>query len=199
MKKHRTQEITAGVCFLLATVSYMAGSGMVEGELAAIVSKPVPFTFTLAAGMLLELVNCAAVAVIGVMLYRRLKLQMQSVAFGYMLSRAAEAVLLAVGSFAGLLRASGALALHGRLLYTGMLILGLYSTIFCAALLKKAIGPRWLLITGAIGYAALAVYAVINLTGACVADPMWLLTPGTAFEIVFPVWLIVKGFPKQEA
>ena len=196
-QKKRTYEIIAGICFLLATVSYSIGSEIVEAALAAITDGTVQASFT--RGMLLELLNCAAVITIGAVLYLRLEQQLQSIAFGYLLSRTAEAILLAVGSFAGFLHPAGALALHGQLLNTGLLVLGIYSTVFCAVLVKRSIGPRWLMIVGTVGYIALAVYAAIGLLGTYGYDPMWLFAPGAVFEVVFPVWLILKGFPKQAA
>ena len=85
---------------------------------------------------------------------------------------------------------------------TAMIILGIASIMLCYLLYKTRLIPRFISVTGLIGYALLLVSAVldilgvINTTGAGVI----LYVPGALFELfLLPIWLLVKGFNPKVA
>lgn len=180
---YRLYERIAGIGYLLATLCYSIGSGMVEGAL--INSDNTGSNMTI--GIFLELLNSIFVVVIGAMLYLRFKSLNQKIALGYLISRIAEGVLLALGSF------SGSLHLHNHYFNLAMLVLGLYSVFFFAYLIRFSVEPKWLLVVGVIGYLSLLIYSGVNLVLGYNVAPMWLFGPGAVFEILFPIRLIMKG------
>jgi hypothetical protein len=74
-----------------------------------------------------------------------------------------------------------------------MIALGVGSIPFCYLLYQSRLIPRSLAILGLIAYAALLTSALLEVfdysTGVVI-----LYLPGALFEIIFPIWLIVKGF-----
>lgn len=67
--------------------------------------------------------------------------------------------------------------------------------LFCYLLYRSKLIPRFLSILGLIGYASLSASAIMELMG---HNGMFLYAPGALFEIVLPLWLIVKGFNLSE-
>jgi hypothetical protein len=63
------------------------------------------------------------------------------------------------------------------------------------ALFKLNLVPSWLSIWGFIGGACVLLYGIISLFG---SDPAILAAPIALQEMVFAVWLIVKGFDTSE-
>ena len=189
-KRSRLYEIIAGICFILATISYSAGSGIVENALAQTAAGHA----SLGEGIFLEIINSTAVITIGAVLYMRLKQKSKAATLGYLISRIVEAVLLAIGGILTLSKIAQPMAVHNLLFNIAMIILGVYSIIFCLYLIKWSDRAKWLFSIGVAGYATLIIYAVINLAHPAQPAPMWLFGPGAVFEIIFPVWLIAKGF-----
>ncbi len=163
---YRLYERIAGIGYLLATLCYSIGSGMVEGAL--INSDNTGSNMTL--GIFLELLNSIFVVVIGAMLYLRFKSLNQKISLGYLISRIAEGVLLALGSF------SGSLYLHNYYFNLAMLVLGLYRVFFFA---------KWLLVVGVIGYFSLLIYSGVNLVLGYNVAPMWLFIPALFLKFYF--------------
>jgi Domain of unknown function (DUF4386) len=73
-----------------------------------------------------------------------------------------------------------------------MLVLGIGSLMFCYVLYQSKLIPRFLSAWGFVGYAALAMGALLELFGLKVG--LLYSIPGGLFELIFPIWLIVKGF-----
>ena len=73
-----------------------------------------------------------------------------------------------------------------------MIALGLGSLPFCYLLYKSRLIPRWLSGLGFIGYVALLTSALLEVFG--YSAGMTLYLPGALFELIFPIWLIAKGF-----
>jgi len=201
----------AGALFLLSTVSYLIGSGL----LTAILNRPefpaLPDSERMQAlaGLFLEFVNAAAVIGIAIFLYPVLKKHRDSIAIGYLSSRIVEAVLLLasmIGPLALLglgeegiaggdssLRTIGNLAIEGKEMafQLAMLVLGLGSLLMCFSFYRTKQIPRSLSLLGIIGYVALLASSCLKMAG---ADPgMLLFIPGGLFELALPIWLIVKG------
>jgi hypothetical protein len=72
-----------------------------------------------------------------------------------------------------------------------MIILGLGSLPFCYLLYQSRAIPRWLSVVGFIGYAALLAWGALEVSGYSVGYTLFI--PGALFEILFPLWIIVKG------
>jgi Domain of unknown function (DUF4386) len=209
----RRTGVLVGAMFLLATLAYLAGSGLVE----SVAGDPGYLTVAyderhrLFAGVLLELVNCAAVVAIAVLLFPVLRRRSEAVAVGYLASRLVEAAILAVGALGPVLLVAlsraqpggGGTALAdtlGRMVVAGeaagfrtaMIALGLGSLLLCHRLYRWRLVPRPLALLGFVGYVLVLVWGVLGvLLG---RDPgMGLFVPGAVFELAFPVWLFARG------
>lgn len=191
-----------GGLFLLSTVAYMLGSGMIETLLAGpdVLHQVAAQRGQLVAGVLLQWVNNAAVLGIGVLLFPVLKCHSERVALGYVGTRVLECAFLSLGGVFTLLLAQAGQAELGALLLAGrtttyqvaMVALALGSLPFCAALYRARLVPRALAALGVLGYAALLVGTLLEVGG---FDLHFLHTvPGGLFEFILPLWLIVKGF-----
>ena len=207
-----------GVLFITATVTYMLGSGFLEPILNApdyLVNVSANENQVLI-GMLLELVNCVAVVGIPVMLFPILKKHNEALALGYVVFRIIESVILIVGSISLLsllslsqefVKAGAPDASHFLTLGTSLLaardwtiLLGvnivfpLDALILNYILYRSKLIPRWLSGWGLIGATLLlargaSLLAIFDFNQfILLALPIWVQ------EMVFAVWLIVKGF-----
>jgi uncharacterized protein DUF4386 len=77
----------------------------------------------------------------------------------------------------------------------GEMVLGVGATLLCVLLFRTQLIPRWLAISGLIGYPILAAGAIAEISGIHIG--LFLTIPGFFFELVFPVWLFVKGFQPE--
>lgn len=210
MKSEQTIAQWVGVLFLLATLTYGVGSGMLgsvvetSGDLSKLVINAQPVHL----GALFMLVNCLAVVAIGVLMFPILKRHSEIIALGYAVTRAIEGTLLAVGVVGLLsliavskelnggsgLEALGAMAVgfNGWAFQAAMLVLGVGSLFFCFLLYQTGLIPRPLALLGLVGYAALSVGAVLDLLGFSIGLVHFI--PGGLFELLLPLWLFVYGF-----
>ncbi|MEV6521333.1 DUF4386 domain-containing protein [Longispora sp. NPDC051575] len=188
-----------GALFLLAFVVYIAGNALVEGGSGG----------RLPAGALLMLANSVVVAGIGVLVFPVLRAHGEASAHGYLVARAGEALLLAVGVVLLLLQVplagerDGGAALLGSLAREGnryayqvaMISLGLGSLAFCRVLFRARLVPRPVALWGLAGYAVLTLGAVLEILGHRVG--VALSVPGGLFEVALGVLLLVRGFPVE--
>lgn len=189
----RKLEITAGVAFFIATLAYATGNGLLY---TAITTQAVAQESSkLALGGALELVNTFSVIMIGLCLWALLKPYKSKLANGYLISRIVEGFTLAIGAlmplFATTLSETALIQNRELTFFIAMLVLGLYSTYFFIKLINSSFVPKWLTLLGIVGYIGLTVYSVVGL--ALGQQWMLLFVPGGLFEVVFPVYLIVKG------
>ncbi|MCI3920398.1 DUF4386 domain-containing protein [Paenibacillus sp. TRM 82003] len=164
-------------------------------------------------GSFLEAFNSVAVVGISVLLYPVLKRHSESIALGYLGSRLVEATLLACGIAMTLTLLIGgnsdvatgsandayrqtigsfAVAGRGATFELAMLALASGSILFCVLLYRTKLVPRALSLLGLVGYASLLASSGLTIGG--FEPSMILYIPGGIFEIVFPVWLIARGF-----
>ena len=204
-----------GLLFLIATATYMAGSGLIDTILNTpdYLSHAYPNRTQIISGVLLQFVDAVAVVGIGIMMFPLLKKHSETIAVGYVATRILEFVFLVVGGFGSLLlvtvsgemlgadaanvthfQALGELLMAQRFLgyQIAMLTLGIGSVLFCYLLYTSRLIPRSMSALGLIGYTALSIGAVLELFGFEVG--LMLSIPGGLFELILPIWLIVKGF-----
>jgi uncharacterized protein DUF4386 len=210
----KTARIVGGL-ILAATATYMLGSGLLESILNApdYLLNVYPNSTQVVIGVLLEFVDAAAVAAIGIMLFPILRKHNEAIAFGYAGTRIIECLLLIVAGIGSLslitlsqeyvqagapdasyLQALGTLvvAQSGMSFQIAMIALGMGSVPFCYLLYRSRLIPRSLSVLGLIGYAALLIGSLLELFGHELAMIHYL--PGGLFELILPIWLIVKGF-----
>ncbi|MFW5849272.1 MAG: DUF4386 domain-containing protein [Spirochaetota bacterium] len=151
MNPVRRRSLWIGVLFLVATTSYLAGSGMVE----SIVTAPDPpaaigeASETLLAGIVLDLVNVGAVIGIGVLMARVVRTKSPVAASGYAASRLVEGALLALSemsvlALAGITGSAGPAASEALKLVADFAI----EVRFVAFDLAMIALPVWLIVKG---------------------------------------------------
>ncbi len=204
-----------GILFLVATATYMTGSMLIDTVVNApdYLMSVYPNRIQIISGVLLQFVDAVAVVGIGVVMFPLLKRYNETIAVGYVATRVLEFVFLVVGGVGSLLlitlsgdlleagaanaayfQASSALLQAQRFLgyQIAMLTLGLGSIFFCYLLYTSKLIPRAMSALGLIGYAALSIGAVLELFGFELG--LIFSIPGGLFELILPIWLIVKGF-----
>jgi len=163
-----------GAFFLLAFLAYGIGRQLFE-------STDDPDKYL---GASLIIANSVMVLFIGILLRKTLKLYNPTVGNIYLFTRIFEALALLT------------ILLNGNIsddlgYFPAMLVLGIGSIPMCLTLLKHKITPSWLAIWGAAGYAVFAFGFLMELFGK--AWSMYLLGPGGLWEVVFAIWLIIRG------
>jgi hypothetical protein len=219
MKPYRTTAIITGILFLAGYLGIFLGSAFYAPILDApdYLSQIYPNKSQVIVGMLIELINDAAVIGIPVMLFPLLKKYSERLALGYFGFRLIESMVLIVSktSLLSLITLSqayitagspansyfqtfGAVALAERDWASQLQIVFFVvnALIFYYVLYQTKLLPRWLSIWGFIAVASLIaanVLPVPDLTQGF--NPAQLLfMPIFLSEILVAVWLIVKGF-----
>jgi hypothetical protein len=168
-------------------------------------------------GALLEFAMAVAVAAIPICMYPILKKQNESMALGYVVGRLVEGVMFTIGviSLLALLTLSKEFALAGapsvayyQTIGTTILAIRLAESVFAQfsfslgslmfyyLLYKSKLVPRWLSGWSLIGAVLFLASAFLAMFGYGSESTIYLLmnAPGGVGEMVFAVWLIVKGF-----
>jgi len=222
MDSYRKTAIIVGVLFITATAASILSGVFLGSTLDAsnyLTSVSANENQVIIA-MIFELI--AAVSALGtaVMLFPVLKKTIESLALGYVALRLIENIFYIVGALslpiiltlsqgyvAGASNVSYyqplgtlLLALHGWSIWMGTLIFfGLGSVTLNYLLYQSKLVPRFLSVWGLIGAALILLYGLVNLFS---LDPLNMLSsiltilalPIAVQEMVFAVWLIVKGF-----
>ncbi|WP_410770191.1 DUF4386 domain-containing protein [Fontibacillus sp. BL9] len=211
-------ERVVGALFLLSTCSFLIGSGMLDPILhrTDLLVHMESDRINVMAGLFLELINAVAVVGIAMLLQPTIKKYHEAFAFGYFASRVMESALLMISLIGPLillalskqsisagtsgdsyLQTLGSLAVeaHYLLFDIAMLVLSLGSLLFCYILYRSGLVPRWLSIIGLIGYTGLLASSSLSVAGLDIGEVLYI--PGAIFEIVLPVWLIVRGFNRH--
>jgi len=165
-------------------------------------------------GMFLDLVNCAAVVAISVVLFPIFKKHSEALAVGYVGSRIIECAILVVGDISLLslltlsqefVKAGAPATSYFQTLGTLLLAAGdwtfllgpgiafsITALILNYLLYQSRLVPRFLSVWGLIGATMLFAYDVLQIWGFNL--PLIVALPIALQEMVFAVWLIVKGF-----
>jgi hypothetical protein len=214
---NRTARI-AGVLFIAATVSSIIGT---FGLLEPILGDP-DYLVKIAAnrprvlmGIFVDSINSVAVVTIPVVLFSVLKKHDETLALGYLVARIFESVILVIGHISQLslvtlsqgyvqtaapdasyFQALGALlqGVYDWTFYLGPgVALGINALILNQILYRSGLVPRWVSNWGLVG--AVSMVAAHSLAIFGLEQFMYpLIAPLALQEMVFAVWLIVRGF-----
>jgi hypothetical protein len=221
MNTHRKNAILAGVFYIIATVAPISTFffvGFLGGEIGG---ETIPdYLVTVSAnenrvviGMLIELIYALSVVGIIVMLFPILKKHNEASARGFFALRFIEAIFTIVGSLilltlltlsqefvkagapdASYFQTTGDLLLAARdwaFLIGSGLVWSLSAVILNYLLYQSKLIPRWLSVWGLVG--AILSFATYLLRFFGIALPEIAFYPIAVQEMVFAVWLIVKG------
>ena len=199
----------AGILFIVAMAASLAGMSMLESVLSsadlstAISSKRSIFI----TGIVLEVTNAMAVAGIGIFLFPVLKLKNDQVAIGYISFRMLEMVCCLSAAVAALLILSiydneSSFDIIDFLVESRSqinrifipLFFSLGATILYTFLYKTKLLPRFISVWGFVGVACIVTLNILNGKNNI---GMVLALPIITNEIFLGIWLIAKGFNKN--
>jgi hypothetical protein len=222
MDSYRKTAIIVGVLFIIATVSAILTIGILGTTLdpSEYLTDVEANETQVVLAVIFWLILAVSVLGIGVMMYPLLKKYHGGLAQGYVALRLVETICIVISSIclmslltmskefgAGTMDASyyqpvGSvlLALQDWSFAIGTLIfLGLGGLALYYGLYELQLVPKWLSLWGLIGAACIAFYGLLSLFG-LTADSVILnilAAPIAVQEMVFAVYLIVKGFKPQ--
>lgn len=211
----RKSAIIVGVLFIIATavgiVSVVYGPNLDDPNYLVNLSENENKVLT---GMLLNFTMAIAIASIPVWIYPILKHHDEALALGYITSRTIEAVLIMLGTImlpvlltlsqeytivgspnASYLKALGAvlLAINNWTFWMAVrMVFSLTAVILNYQLFNASLVPRWISAWGLIGGILLLVAGLLEVFG--INQVTLLAAPIALQEMVFAIWLIVKGF-----
>ncbi len=213
----RADRITArvvGMLYLAGMVLGIGGNIAIQSVLTA--GDPLPAIASsgvlLAIGVVCWLFTVAGDVAHGVLMFPILRRRSELSAVGYLASRIADGVLIAVmtlliavqvpvgaqflkaGADASYLKALSAVLTEANLYAYdfAMTALGVAGVILCAAFVRTGLIPRWLAVWGLVGYVVILVGSLLQILGFELNSVQAI--PGGAWEVFAGVWLIVKGF-----
>ncbi len=207
-----------GALFLLGFLFYGVGSGLVTSLVGGsnFLSTILASQTILVIGAFLMLLNTGVDVAKGVLFFPILEKHSKRTALAYLATMIVEVVLLAVGVLALLLIVplarhageAGAQTLATILVQTnatayqmGEMTLGVGAVFLCLLLFRTQLIPRWLAISGLIGYPVLVAGTIAEIFGLHIG--LYLTIPGFFFELVLPFWLFFtfwlffKGFQPE--
>jgi hypothetical protein len=198
-----------GALFLLGFLFYGVGSGLATSLVGGsnFLSTIGASQTLLVIGAFLMFLNTGVDVAKGVLFYPILEKHSKRTALAYLATMIVEVVLLAIGVLALLLIVplarhageAGAQTLGSILVQTnatayqmGEMSLGVGAIFLCLLLFRTQLIPRWLAISGLIGYPILVAGTIAEIFGIHIG--LYLTIPGFFFELVLPFWLFFKGF-----
>lgn len=216
MFSDRTIARIVGVLFVIASATAIIGGSLLvpvtePGYLAA----PTASEGQIISGALLELVLVLSVVAIAVMMFPILKRHNDGLALGYVGARIIEGMLLLGATVSALLlfslgqdhggsTAGGVQTLGDSLLAArdwtyligSLVALGVSAMLLNSLLYRSGLVPVWLSVWGLVGGALIAVRGLIEMYGADLTGLVQgvFAAPIGIQEMVFAVWLIIKGF-----
>jgi hypothetical protein len=201
-----------GALFLVGFLTYGVGSGLVTSLVGGsnFLSTIAASQTILVIGAFLMFLNTGVDVAKGVLFFPILEKHSKRTALAYLATMIVEVVLLAVGVLALLLIVplakhageAGAQTLGSILVQTnatayqmGEMTLGVGAVFLCLLLFRTQLIPRWLAISGLIGYPVLVAGTIAEIFGLHIG--LYLTIPGFFFELGLPFWLIVRGFQPE--
>lgn len=209
MSTMRKTAIIVGALFFVQTGSYLFGDALFRSAAGTVTAGNDAQALT---GVFLQFVNAAAVISIGVLLFPVLRRFRESPALGYTATKIMESALLMMSAVFALLavQAGGSVfgadngaTSPGPLMMEGydlafqlaMIALGAGSMFLMYVLYKFRLVPRALSALGTVGYVSLFASGWLEIAGLDIAQALYI--PGGLFEILFPLWLIIRGFNER--
>jgi hypothetical protein len=198
-----------GALFLVGFLTYGIGTGIATSLVGSTNFLPTigASQYLLITGAFLMFLVTGVDVGKAVLLFPVVEKHSKRTALAYFAAMIIEVVLLGIGALALLLivplakhageagtqtLASVLAQTNGTAYQMGEMTLGVGATFLCWLLLRSGLVPRWLAISGLIGYPALAAGTVAEIFGIHIG--LYLTIPGFFFELVFPAWLIFRGF-----
>jgi hypothetical protein len=203
-----------GALFLSGFLVYGVGSALATSAtgaphfLASIAAHPT----VLIVGAILMLLNTLVDLGKGILFFPILGRHSKRTALAYMATMIVEVTLLDIGAIALLMIiplsgqrgvdaatavGHGVALVHTNAMFYqfGEMILAAGCVALCALLFRTRLIPRFLSISGLIGYPILMVGAIAEVFGIHIG--LVLTIPGMFFELVLPFWLFTKGFQRD--
>ncbi len=202
-----------GALFLSGFLVYGVGSALATSAtgaphfLASIAARPT----VLIVGAILMLLNTLVDLGKGVLFFPILGRHSKRTALVYMATMIVEVILLDIGAIALLMIVPlsgqhgvdataighGAALVHTNAMFYqyGEITLAAGCVALCALLFRTRLVPRFLSISGLIGYPILMVGAIAEVFGVHIG--LLLTIPGMFFELVLPFWLFTQGFQRE--
>ena len=187
--KERSKLRIAGALFIVATISYASGSAVI----APLLNSSGDISSVLIVGALLEFVDAVAVVGIATLLFSTLKQYSRPIAWTYLGTRLLEAAFITVSITSIFFNAP---FWYEYTFQIAVLILGLGSVPFMYLLYQTRIIPRSISVLGFAGYLGLLAWSVLGILGYAMGT--LLFVPGALFELIFPIWLMVKGLTRSQ-
>jgi uncharacterized protein DUF4386 len=198
-----------GALFILGFLCYGIGSAIATSLVGGsnFLSTIGASQTLLITGAFLIFLNTAVDVGKGVLFFPILEKHSQRTALAYLSTMIVEVVVLTIGALALLqivplakhAGEPGAQTLGSILVQVnftayqmGEMVLGVGATLLCLLLYRTQLIPRWLAISGLIGYPILVAGTIAEIFGIHIG--LFLTIPGFFFEVVMPFWLIFKGF-----
>jgi hypothetical protein len=218
MNSNRRTAIIVGALFLTAMVTSLLGGIWLETILTApdYLSTVSANQTQVIIGVLLELINVAAVVGIPVMMFPILKMFNESTALGYLGFRILEAATLIVAVLSPLVlialsqeylttgaadaayfQTLGTLFIAARAYLTGVLVTVFFSIsalLFYYLLYQSKLVPRFISVWGFIAVALVFTWNLLETIGISISAGIIFGLPIILNEIFLGIWLIAKGF-----
>src|SRR6202171_5459655 len=201
-----------GALFLVGFLFYGVGSGLATSLVGGsnFLSTIAASQTVLVIGAFLMFLNTGVDLGKAILFFPILEKHSKPTALAYLATMIAEVVLLDLGVLALLLIVplakhageAGAQTIGSILVQTnftayqmGEMTLAVGATVLCVLLFRTNLIPRWLAISGLVGYPIFAAGTIAEIFGIHVG--LYLTIPGFFFEVVMPFWLIFKGFKPE--
>ncbi len=204
-----------GILFLLATAASVAGFILIQSGIKGTdyLASLYPGRFRFSLGVFFHLVCDMAILGIGVFMFRIIRKNSENVAVGYLSTRIFEALIQIIGCIGLLLlitiskqyiqegtdndtyyQTLGTLARkwNSWSFEVSFIATGLGGIILCYWLLKSKLIPWLISIIGLLGYIILFAKSLSGILGYRIS--MIFFIPVALFELIFPIWIIIKGF-----
>jgi hypothetical protein len=200
-----------GALFLSGFLVYGVGAGLVTSITGApdFLSTISAHQTNLVLGAFLMLLNTVVDLGKGVLFFPILEKHGKRTALAYLATMIVEVVLLDIGVLAlllivplssqqgvdaGVAKALGSLAVQANAMayQIAEMLLGVGCVFLCSLLFRTRLIPRFLSISGLIGYPLLVAGTIAEIFGIHIG--LMLTIPGMFFELVLPFWLFIKGF-----
>jgi Domain of unknown function (DUF4386) len=207
-----TQSRVIGALFLAGFLVYGVGFSLVSSLVGGsnFLSTIAAHQSLLALGAFLMLLNTPVDVGKAVLFFPILEKHSKRTALAYLATMIVEVVFLSIGVLALLMivplaqhagdagaKTLGSILvqLNGMSYQIGEMTLGVGATFLCLLLFRTRLVPRWLAISGLIGYPCLVAGTIAELFGVHIG--LYLTMPGFFFELVLPAWLLIQGFQPE--